>query len=67
MSGWKDHRGGACPVHHDTIVRLRFRGFDKPFESRNTYPAGRLRWSRRDEAGDIIAFQVIEIPEDLAA
>jgi hypothetical protein len=60
MSGsWRTWNGGACPVHPEAQVRLRFR--DLPYTGRE-YPARLFRWTHRMEPGDIVEFQVTVPP-----
>lgn len=61
---WRPHNGNACPTDEKALVRLRYRGAGEPFESRNEYPAGRLRWSHKGEASDIIAYVVTSVPQE---
>lgn len=64
MRPWHEHRGGACPTDERSKVRVQYRGVERPFLSRAEYAAGRLRWSHKDEPGDIIAYQVTEAPKE---
>lgn len=63
---WREWRGGSCATHPQAKVRLRYRGVDAFFESKWEYPAGRMRWTHKDEPGDIIAYQVVDIPPEAA-
>lgn len=54
IHGWN---GGDCPVYPETVVRYWLRNMAIATE---TYRASGLRWTHRDESGDIIAFQVVE-------
>jgi hypothetical protein len=54
IHGWN---GGVCPVHPETEVKYWLRNMSIATE---TYRASGLRWTHRDESGDIIAFQVVK-------
>lgn len=54
IHGWN---GGDCPVHPETEVKYWLRNMVIATE---TYRATGLRWTHRDESGDIIAFQVVK-------
>ncbi len=54
IHGWN---GGDCPVHPETEVKYWLRNMSIATE---TYRASGLRWTHRDESGDIIAFQVVK-------
>lgn len=63
---WIEWRGGDCPVEPSANVRLRMRHLLYPndrhgAEVPGVYRAGDIaRWSHEGNAGDIIAYQVIE-------
>lgn len=64
ISEWRDHKGGACPTHESAIVQILLRGAERPIVGRQRHEAGKLRWTHRDDCGDIIKFRVLEVPKE---
>ena len=54
--GWTLHKGRGCPVAPSTKVRPQYRC---GHISKYTYEAQQLRWSHKDEPGDIMAYMVM--------
>lgn len=52
---WRDHNGGACPVHEKALVRVRWANGSA---AERDYQAGGLRWSKRADPYDIAAYMV---------
>ena len=62
MSAWRDHHGGACPVHPQAMVLLDYRsGWKSLVEQR----AGGFVWTHRNDPFDIVAYQVVSVPEEV--
>jgi hypothetical protein len=53
---WNNHTGFACPCDPETVVRIKFRNGQ---EGRWEHRAGTLRWSHRDDAHDIVGFEIV--------
>lgn len=53
---WTPHQGGDCPVPPDMLVHIHLRMQDVA-PAKQAYPAGKLRWRHRRDAGDIIAWR----------
>jgi hypothetical protein len=61
LSQWREHRGGACPTDPNSMVRLRYAG---GWESKIDHRAGGMDWSHSRDDWDIIAYQVVSVPQE---
>ena len=59
---WHPNRGGACPVHPDAIVRLKY---SCGRESSHEYAAGKLNWALRGWDFDIANYRVVSVPDEV--
>lgn len=58
MSRWLKWNGGPCPVHPDSLVRVRIRCLSRSdAEKRAPTAAKGWRWTHKNCAGDIVAFE----------
>jgi hypothetical protein len=61
MSLWREHHGGACPTDQNSLVRCRYAsGWTSTHDQR----AGGLVWTHRAEPFDIVAYQVVSVPQE---
>lgn len=64
MTQWREWRGGACPTNEQAEVMVKWAC---GFVSRHSYKAHQLRWTHKGDPFDIAAYQVVGLPEELAA
>jgi len=61
MTHWRTHNGGACPTDPNATVRFRFRN---GWESTADRRAGAYTWRHRGWEFDIVAFRVVDVPQE---